>query len=83
MQLHLGGHLGWYAPDKQSRLEVHLDEPVLLVALLGQLKIPVAEIAVATVNRKAVELEDVQVSDGDSVELFPPVGGGSERTRCN
>lgn len=82
MHLHLGGHLGWYAPDRQSRLEVHLDEPVSLVTLLGQLKIPVAEIAVATVNRKAVELEDAQVSDSDSVELFPPVGGGSERPRC-
>ena len=77
MQLHLGGHLGWYAPDKQSRLEIRLDEPVPLMALLERLKIPTAEIAVATVNQKAVELEDAQVSDGDSVELFPPVGGGA------
>jgi molybdopterin converting factor small subunit len=36
----------------------------------------VAEIAIATVNRVAVALENAQVSDGDRVELFPPVGGG-------
>ena len=77
MQLHLGGHLSWYAPEKRSRLEIHLDHPVALVALLEQLSLPVAEIAVATVNRKAVELEDAQVSDSDSVELYPPVGGGA------
>ena len=77
MQLHLGGHLGWYAPEKQSRLEIRLDKPVALVSLLEQLKIPAAEIAVATVNRQAVELERARVSDSDSVELFPPVGGGA------
>ncbi len=77
MQLHLGGHLGWYAPQKQSRLQVHLDEPVALLSLLERLKIPAAEIAVVTVNRQAVELADARVSDSDSVELFPPIGGGS------
>ena len=77
MQLHLGGHLGWYAPQRQSRLQIHLDEPVLLLSLLERLKIPAAEIAVAIVNKHAVDLDSAQVSDGDNVELFPPVGGGS------
>ena len=76
MQLHLGGHLGWYDPQKRSRLDIHLGEPVLLSALLERLKIPAAEIAVATVNRQPVELAQAQVTDSDSVELFPPVGGG-------
>ena len=76
MHLHLGGHLGWYDPQKRSRLVIQLGEPILLSALLERLAIPPAEIAVATVNRQAVELERAQVSDGDSVELFPPVGGG-------
>ena len=76
MHLHLGGHLGWYDPQKRSRLVIQLGEPILLSALLERLAIPLAEIAVATVNRQAVELERAQVSDGDSVELFPPVGGG-------
>lgn len=76
MHLRLGGHLGWYDPKKRSRVEIHLGQPVSLVALLRQLEIPVAEIAVATVNRQAVELEHARVSDADTVELFPPVGGG-------
>ena len=76
MNLHLGGHLGWYDPQKRSRLVIPLGEPILLSALLERLAIPAAEIAVATVNRQAVELAQVQVSDDDSVELFPPVGGG-------
>lgn len=77
MQLHLGGHLGWYDPQKRSRLVIHLDKPILLSALLERLEIPPAEIAVATINRQAVGLETAQVSEADSVELFPPVGGGS------
>ena len=76
MQLHLGGHLSWYDPQKRSRLEIPLAEPIRLMSLLQQLNVPPAEIAVATVNRNAVTLEDAQVSDGDRVELFPPVGGG-------
>ncbi len=76
MQLHLGGHLSWYDPQKRPRLEIKLAEPVSLMSLLEQLNVPAAEIAVVTVNRVAVELEDAQVSDKDSVELFPPVGGG-------
>ena len=82
MQLHLGGHLSWYAPETQSRLQVHLDKPILLLSLLEQLKIPAAEIAVATVNKNAVELESARVSNGDSVELYPPVGGGTRRRRA-
>jgi len=76
VQLHLGGHLSWYDPQKRPRLEIKLAEPVSLMSLLEQLNVPAAEIAVATVNRVAVALQDAQVSDSDSVELFPPVGGG-------
>lgn len=76
MRLHLGGHLGWYDPQKRSRLEIHLGEPIRLLSLLDRLKIPAAEIAVVTVNRQAVDLGSVSVNDGDRVELFPPIGGG-------
>jgi len=76
VQLHLGGHLSWYDPQKRSRLEVHLPEPIGLTALLQQLGLPAGEIAIAAVNGKPVALEDARVSDDDRVELFPPVGGG-------
>jgi sulfur carrier protein ThiS len=81
MQLHLAGHLAWYDPQKRARLEVRLSEPIGLVALLQQLGVPPAEIAIAAINGKAVALEDTRVSDSDRVELFPPVGGGAKSQR--
>ncbi|MBI4787464.1 MAG: alpha/beta fold hydrolase [Chloroflexi bacterium] len=56
-----------------------LSEPIRLLQLLEQLRVPRAEVAIAAVNGTAVAIEDARVSDGDRVELFPPVGGGSER----
>jgi len=76
VRLHLGGHLSWYDSQKRSWLEIRLSEPTSLLVLLEHLRVPVAEIAIATVNRTAVTLEDARVTDADRVELFPPVGGG-------
>ncbi len=77
MKLYLGGHLAWYAPQKQSRLEISLREPVALSALLQDLGIPAAEVAIVAVNGTMVESPDARVRDEDRVELFPPMGGGS------
>lgn len=76
MRLHLGGHLGWYA-QKKSWVDVRLVQPARLIDVLAELGVPLAEIAVGTINRVPVfSFDDVIVSDGDIVELFPPVGGG-------
>ena len=77
MRLHLGGHLAWYDPQKRSWLELPLPDPTSLVELVRQLGLPEGEIAVVAVNGRAVSLEDALVSDGDRVELYPPLGGGS------
>jgi sulfur carrier protein ThiS len=76
MRLHLGGHLSWYAPGRAARLEVPLERPASLLDLLEALGVPAAEVAVALVNRCPVELAGATVDDGDSVDLYPPVGGG-------
>ena len=76
MRLHLAGHLAWYDPQKRSHVEISAPRSTLLTDLLRDLGIPVAEIAVATVNGVAVDLRTARVSDADRVELFPPVGGG-------
>ena len=76
MRLHLGGHLNWYDPQKRSWLDIPLAQPTSLLALLQQIGVPSAEIAIAAVNRVSVPLEEAQVSDNDHVELYPPVGGG-------
>jgi len=77
MRLHLGGHLSWYDPQKRSWLELRLSEPTALTELVRQLKLPVEEIAISVVNGHAVSLEEARVSDGDRVELYPPIGGGT------
>ena len=76
MRLHLGGHLSWYDPQKRSWLEIHLSEPMSLVRLLDQLQVPGEQVALTVVNGRLVELKDARVSDGDRVELYPPIGGG-------
>ena len=80
MRLHLGGHLSWYDPEKRSWLVIPLAEPVVLVELLNRLHVPPGEVALSVVNGRLVALEDVRVSDGDRVELYPPMGGGSLST---
>ncbi len=77
MRLHLGGHLSWYDQHKRSWLELSLSEPVALIELVRQLELPVGEIAISAVNGQVVSLEEARVSDGDRVELYPPIGGGS------
>ncbi len=76
MQIHLGGHLSWYDPQKRNSFEVPLAQPVLLLELTQTLGLPAGEIAIVVVNGQAVELEQARVGDGDRVELYPPVGGG-------
>lgn len=76
MQLYLGGHLSWYSPRKQTRLQLALPQPTPLLEILAQLQLPPAEIALAAVNGRLVKLDEVLVADADEVELHPPVGGG-------
>jgi sulfur carrier protein ThiS len=77
MQLHLGGHLGWYDSQKRSWLEIDLPETTTLSDIVQRLGVPLDEIAIATVNGQVVSLKEAHVSDDDRVELYPPVGGGS------
>jgi sulfur carrier protein ThiS len=84
MRLHLGGHLSWYDPQKRSWLELQLPEPTRLAELLARLGVPAAEVAIAVLNGRAAEIaerpawaEEVIAADGDQVELYPPIGGGS------
>lgn len=77
MRLHLGGHLNWYDPHKRAWLTLELAQSVPLLDLLEQLQVPAGEVALTVINGRLVELEQARVSDGDQVELYPPIGGGS------
>ena len=69
--------MNWYDPHKRPWLTIQLVEPIALVELLDRLHVPPGEVALTVVNGRLVSLEDARVSDGDRVELYPPMGGGS------
>jgi len=80
MQLYLGGHLSWYDPQKRKRIDIHLSQPTRLFAVLENLGVPVAEIAIGTLNGESLfEFNEVIVTETDVLELFPPVGGGRNK----
>jgi len=76
MELHLGGHLWWYAPRRVERLDIALGAPTPLAEIVAGLGLPRGEIAFATVNDTVVRLREATVGDADRVELFPPNCGG-------
>ena len=76
IEIHLGGHLAFYAPQKKSRCSISMVQPTELVVVLQDLGVPLAEVALASVNGKLVELVTARIKPGDRIELFPPMGGG-------
>ncbi len=76
MRVHLGGHLSWYEPERKAWVELHPAGPVTPLAVLRELGVPPGEVAVVRVNRHAAALEDTALAESDTVEFFPPVGGG-------
>lgn len=76
MRVHLGGHLTWYDPQKRAWLEVPQSGSVSLSDLMARLGIPPAEVAIATVNRRAVDPTTAVASEHDTVEFYSAIGGG-------
>jgi sulfur carrier protein ThiS len=76
MNIQLGGHLPFYVPTRQGKLEVPLKEPARLGELLARLGIPVSEVYLTVVNGQLVTLDETTVSDSDDVRLYPPMDGG-------
>jgi sulfur carrier protein ThiS len=77
MILRLGGHLSFYAPQKESELKMEIPTRTSLAELLQRLHLPADEVALVVVNGKQVELDEAYICDADRVQLFPPIGGGS------
>ncbi len=75
MHIHLGGHLNFYEAHQRAHLEIVVTGALTLAALIEQLSLPRAEIAIATINGVAAE-DDAVVMDADRIEFYPPVGGG-------
>jgi sulfur carrier protein ThiS len=76
MRLYLGGYLDFYNPQLGNWLEVEINQPSHLRAVLVELGIPVSDVYLVVLNGQLVELSETIVSGEDEVKLFPPVGGG-------
>lgn len=76
LEIHLGGHLSFYAPGKRSRFSLPIVGPTSLAGILEQLGVPLAEVTIAAVNGGLVAVESALVHPGDRIELYPPIGGG-------
>ena len=76
LDIHLGGHLAFYAPGKKSRFSIPIAKPMELKAVLQSLGIPLGEVAIVSVNGEMVELATARIKPGDRVDLFSPMGGG-------
>jgi molybdopterin converting factor small subunit len=76
VKVHLGGHLGFYEPERRANFEVRLAEPTAAIELVRVWGIPAGEVFLATVNNAVVDLDTAIVTDGDQLSLYPPAGGG-------
>ena len=76
MKLFLGGQFSLYIPGHPPSVDVDVSKPTRLSEVLSGLGIPVADVHLAVVNGKLVEMDEAVVSDRDDVKIFPPVGGG-------
>ncbi len=76
MKLHAGGYLTFYLPKRQSPMEVHLDQPILLIEILQKYRIPQSEVQLVSVNGLQVDLETALVVDLDEVQIISGVDGG-------
>jgi molybdopterin converting factor small subunit len=87
VRVHLGGHLSWYDSDKRSWLDLDarsvlatraegLPASITPSILAGHLGLPSGEIALVAVNGRVVNLDAVALAADDTIEFYPPIGGG-------
>ena len=58
-----------------KELDLERNENLTVRTILGMLEIKPEEVAILLINGRDGSF-DIQLSDGDTVSLFPPVGGG-------
>ena len=76
LTVRLFGDLRRYLPKGQDPLQVELPEGATAMAVLRHLGIHPGEVWVVRANKQVVP-EDQPLRDGDDLEVFEPVGGGS------
>lgn len=69
------GHIRKFMPGGEETATVAVSPGTTLAGLLDRLEVPEQEIWLVSLNGVKAPLS-TEVSDGDEVGLFPPIGGG-------
>ena len=75
VQVRAAGHLFYRMPDKQAEMQVDVAPGQVVADLMARLGLTRNQVWIIRVNGENVDTAHPLV-DGDSVELFPLVGGG-------
>lgn len=75
MILRTGGYLTFFMPGKKNSLEFDLNIPKPLAEILGELNIPLAEVAIIAINGDQATI-DQMVEQTDEVLIHSIVDGG-------
>lgn len=74
----LYGNLRRYAGNRRDRTEMDVQDKATIRSLLQSLGVAENDWWMAAVNDRVVDPEET-LSEGDLVEIFDPVGGGTGR----
>jgi sulfur carrier protein ThiS len=72
----LYGNLKKYSPHREERASLELENGLSIRTLLSRLGVPDADVWMCAVNDTVVD-DLAQLQEGDMLEVFEPVGGGS------
>lgn len=78
--LKLHGNLKRYAPQKTERAQLEIAAGMTVAALLARFGVPDSDVWMSAVN-DAVVGDSTILHDGDVLEVFEPVGGGTSKKR--
>lgn len=76
VEIHLGGHLNFFDPEKRNEIRLPIAGEMELSGVLELISLPLAEIAFISKNGEHVDLENTMVLPGDRIDFYPPMGGG-------
>jgi hypothetical protein len=74
VEIRLWGGLHAYT-NGQSRLQLHLEEPIPVRNVLFLIGVPISSVAVISIDSKVNNL-DACVENGNTLDIFARIGGG-------
>ena len=76
--LKLYGNIKRYAPNQKEISNVEIENGRTIRALLDGFGVPDSQVWMSAVNDNVVD-DTTELHDGDVVEIFEPIGGGSSQ----